>query len=255
MTSLRRLSWAIVAAVLAWTTPWFTVVLLAAAPTRGQVGQGNDVSGTITLSPTGLTNGSTLIVGIGTTSSFAAGGYTVSDGTNTYTQRSSAVTTGTNANRRCYIFTADNITTTAGALTITITPSSGTPTGRAQYFEALGATAYDTQNSSGESADGTPHTFGTLTTTADRLLYAIAAASGTMGAFTSTSTPALTEQSGFASSNVISAYNSSATAVSGADMTWTSGTSRTAANCIVSVKTGGGATLPRMGSLLGLIGV
>lgn len=249
--SLRRLWFTIAVACMT-----FSVRLFAAAPTLGQHGAANSSGSTTTLSPTGLTNGSAMIVGVAQVNSDTDQSYTVADtNSNTYTSAIlSSNTGGTNSLRKCQIFYAMNITSTAGATTITVTSANGTVQSRSQYVEVLGAstTAPLAQtDSTAESADATSHTASAgMTTAADIFVYTIMAGDGTLGT--------LTETSGFTSlgadfsvSSAKSQYYSNATGLTANTLAWGSSTARTAASCAAAFVATASALTGSLGSLTG----
>lgn len=251
---MKRLLACLVAIVLA-----HVAVLMAAPPTLGQHGAAENVGSSITLSPTGLTDGADLIVGVGQDGSDPDQTFSVSDGTNTYTSRClSPRTTGASPDRQTQIFTAEGITTTAGALTITVTITNGTSATSAQYVEVLGSGAGYSTTATGtaESAAATSHSATTaLSTGSDVFAYSIMAANTGFGTFTPTSSPAFTTlNTDFANTAIVSQYYSNATGLSSNTLDWTSSASRTTAGCAVAFVTSGGPTGPPVGSL-GLLGL
>jgi hypothetical protein len=229
--------------------------LWAAAPTLGVHGAATASGTTITLSPTGLTDGSTLAIGVSQTGSDADQSYSVADtNSNSYVSAvKSAYTTGTNANRVCQIFYAKNITTTAGATTITVTITLGTTSVRGQWVEVLGASTaapLDQVSSFADSADTSSHnaagTPGNITTASDVFVYSVMGQNAAPSTFVPTSSPAFTTlATDFDSLASVSQYYTNATGLSNSTVAWsTTGTARTAASCtaaFIAAATGGPA--------------
>ena len=229
---MRRLYITVGVALLSWS-----VVLQAAAPTLGVHGA-NSGTTTYTLSPSTLTDGSTLVIGIGQVSGDADQSYSVGDTINTYASAVlSANTGGVSLSRKCQIFYAPNISTTAGALTVTITVANGTSTSRSQFVEVLGAhltTPLNAADSVAESADTMSHTAAvSMTTDSDIFVYSIMAANSTLGTLTPTASPAFdgTLAADFSVNSVVSQHYTGATGLTTNTLAWDSGTSRTTASC------------------------
>lgn len=252
---MKRMAVTLVAVVL-----MLSVRLFAAAPTRGQHGAGNNSGSTVTLSPTSLTDGSTMIIGVaqGTT---GARTYSVADtNSNTYVSAVlQSTSAGSNNPHKCEILYAKNITTTAGATTITVTQAGGSVLSyKANYVEVLGASTtapLDQVSSAADSSDTTSHAFAnSMTSASDVFIYAVGAQNST-AVFTPTSSPAFSNSSDFDTTIGVSQYYSNATGVTANNLAWTGGTARTAASCSASfVADGGGspAVTPR-GLLMGIL--
>lgn len=231
---MKRLAVTVVVACLA-----LSVRLFAAAPTLGQHAAGTAAASALQLSPTGLTDGSTLIIGVSQTAT-GTRTYTVADtNTNTYTSAGSVATSaGSNNPHFCQIFYAKNITTTAGATTVTITQSSSLIGYKGQYVEVLGASTtapLDQFSSAVDAADSTSHNFATSMTTAnDVFVYSVNALNST-STFTATSSPAFTTLTGdFSVTSSQAQYYSNATGLSANNLAYSGGTARTAASCTAS---------------------
>lgn len=240
---MKRLGITLAAALLV-----LSVRLFAAPQTLGQNNDNGESGTTITFAPTGLTNGSDMLIGVMQVGADVDQSYTVADGINTYTSRCLSPTTSNN--RRTQIFSADNITTTAGALTIVVTLANGTATTRGQYVELLGTGAFDTSPTGVAEADAMAHTATTaITTMTDTFVYAAIAASGNIGTFT--------PPSGFTTvavgnTSARSAYYTNATALSGNTLAWSGTNSTIAAGCAIAYSAGvAGAVVPQL-SLLGV---
>ncbi len=251
----------LVLSVLALGLTAFVVSLQAATPTLGVHGAANGGASSITLSPTGLTNGSTLIIGIAQTGSDVDQAYSVADtNSNSYVSAvASARTTGANGNRFCQIFYAKNITATAGATTITVTITLGSVTSFGQWVEALGASTtapLDQVGSVADSADSSSHTATTSMTTASNIfVYSVMAQNAAPSTFTPTSSPAFTSlATDFSSLAAVSQYYSNATGLSANTLAWTTtGTARTAASCTASfVGAAAASNVPNGNALVGV---
>jgi len=234
------------------------VVLQAAAPTLGQHAAVNGTT-TYDISPTMLTDGSTLVVGIGQPGGDADQAYSLSDGVNTWSSAVlSANTSGATPSRHCQIFYAPNIVTTAGALTITVTVSNGNGASRAQWVEVLGAhlTAPLNQTDSvAESGNNTTHAAAvSMTTASDVFVYTIMVGNSALGTFTPTTTTTpdfITLAGDFSVGDTVSQYYSGATALSADTITWSSATGRTVANCAASfIAPAAGGRAPSLSTLM-----
>lgn len=257
MSLMTRLWFALVGVAIATI---YQIALLAAAPTLGQHAAAANSSTTVTLNPTGLTNGSALIVAY-SQSATGTRTYSVSDtNSNSYVEAVKKTTSaGSNNPHECGIHYAKNITTTGGATTITITQSGGGAlTFHGQYVEVLGAhttAPLDATSSASDSADTTSHNFATtMSTASDVFVYSNGAYNATAGTLTPTSSPAFTNLSAdYPTSISLSQYYSGATALSSNNLAATSGTARTGAQCAASFiapASSGGIT-----GLLHLLGV
>jgi hypothetical protein len=221
--------------------PWepIQVRLHAAAPTFGAA-FANSGGGDFTIAMTGVTNGATVIVGVGATDTSNRTLTDVTDDVNAgdYTVAIGPIrTTGANQLRSCWIAYKQNVSTTAGALTLTIDMSAaGAFVGTAIWITGA-ATGAPTTDSVADAADATAHTAAaSLTAAADSFTYSYAAANSSLGTITETATPDFIDLEGTTSMSAatMAQYYNGGLAISANTLAWTSGSARSAASCTAS---------------------
>ena len=231
----RLLLVTLVVGLLAAVAP-FRIILRAAAPTFGALFTAIN-NGDLVFNMTGVPTGATVIVGIGETDAGNRVMTGVSDTNNgAYTLALGPIkTTGTDApNRQCWIYYKQNVTTTAGALTVTADIAvAGALVGGAIWITGA-ATGVPTTDSAADAANTAMNHFAAagITVPADSFTFSFAGASAALGAISQTQSPLFTDLEGTASlsTSALAQYYNGGLSLSSNVLEWDSGSIRSAAS-------------------------
>ena len=216
-------------------------LLAWAAPTLGVVFDCANSGSTCVNSLTGLTDTSALLVLVGQVGSDANATYAVTEteGLNAYTEWSLGEQYASN-NRGCNIFTATNITTSSGALTVTVTVGNGTPNFRVMIMEVVGAATsslVDVVDSldDGASVNNHPMASPGLTTLTDVFIAGIWGGASQIITYTAAS-DFTSRTADFPNTATTAQYISSSPGRTSETATWNGTTAGEGMNCLISVK-------------------